>query len=146
MYWCGQAANLSHGEEQDILRWADSLIVARQYHRATHFGSLKDYFVGVKLQDTVKAKSIDKGQELYINLAKGLDYIQLKLLVHLDVKPENNFVSLDYPMRINEHSNQTSPNTENAAKVNNENINKATSTEEEIFRYVKKVLLFFKRI
>ena len=36
VYWCGQAANLSHGEEQDILRWADSLIVARQYHRATH--------------------------------------------------------------------------------------------------------------
>merc|ERR1719219_541060 len=72
-------------------------------------------------------------KRILLHLAKGLDYIHSKLLVHLDVKPENIFVSLDYPMRINEHSNQTSPNTENAAKVNNENINKATSTEEEIF-------------
>ena len=33
VYWSGQAANLSHGEEQDILRWAESLIIAKQYHR-----------------------------------------------------------------------------------------------------------------
>merc|ERR1719266_1605195 len=75
-------------------------------------------------------------KRILLHLAKGLDYIHSKLLVHLDVKPENIFVSLDYPMRINEagHSNQTSPNTENAAKVNkHENMNKATSTEEEIF-------------
>ena len=87
-------------------------------------------------------------KRILLHLAKGLDYIHSKLLVHLDVKPENIFVSLDYPMRINEHSNQTSPNTENAAKVNNENMNKATSTEEEIFRYVKKLpdILFFLRI
>merc|ERR1719273_1208634 len=36
------------------------------------FGTLRDYFVSVKLQDTVKAKSFDKGQELYIDPAKLL--------------------------------------------------------------------------
>ena len=36
VYWCGQAASLSHGEDADVLRWAESLIKDRQYHRATH--------------------------------------------------------------------------------------------------------------
>ena len=78
-------------------------------------------------------------------LSIGLDYIHSKLLVHLDVKPENIFISVDYPMRISEHSsNQSSPindiENSNPAKVispNTENImnkKEATSTEEEIFR------------
>ena len=78
-------------------------------------------------------------------LSIGLDYIHSKLLVHLDVKPENIFISVDYPMRISEHSsNQTSPindiENSNPAKVispSTENImnkKEATSTEEEIFR------------
>jgi len=78
-------------------------------------------------------------KRILLHLSKGLDYIHSKLLVHLDVKPENIFISLDYPMRISEHSsNQTSPNIpENPTKViNNENMKnkkEATSTEEEIF-------------
>ncbi len=36
------------------------------------FGTLRDYFVSVKLQDDVKAKSFNKGQELYIDPAKLL--------------------------------------------------------------------------
>lgn len=36
VYWCGQAANLSHGDDQDMYRWAESMIRARQYHRAAH--------------------------------------------------------------------------------------------------------------
>lgn len=83
-------------------------------------------------------------KRILLHLAKGLDYIHSKLLVHLDVKPENIFISVDYPMRISEHSsNQTSPindiENSNPAKVispNTENImnkKEATSTEEEIF-------------
>merc|ERR1719510_1399596 len=36
------------------------------------FGTLRDYFVSVKLQDDVKAKSFNKGQEFYIDPAKLL--------------------------------------------------------------------------
>ena len=36
VYWCEQAANLSHGDENDNLKWAESLINAKQYHRAAH--------------------------------------------------------------------------------------------------------------
>jgi wee1-like protein kinase len=83
-------------------------------------------------------------KRILLHLAKGLDYIHSKLLVHLDVKPENIFISVDYPMRISEHSsNQSSPindiENSNPAKVispNTENImnkKEATSTEEEIF-------------
>ena len=75
-------------------------------------------------------------KRILLHLAKGLDYIHSKLLVHLDVKPENIFISLDYPVRIDEHSNPSSP-VENPIKIsaNNEIPKKgATSTEEELFR------------
>merc|ERR1719244_1744506 len=36
------------------------------------FGTLRDYFVSVTLQDTVKAKSFEKGKEFYIDPAKLL--------------------------------------------------------------------------
>merc|ERR1719225_187036 len=36
------------------------------------FGSLRDYFVSVKLQDDVKAKSFNQGQEFFIDPAKLL--------------------------------------------------------------------------
>jgi len=74
-------------------------------------------------------------KRILLHLAKGLDYIHSKLLVHLDVKPENIFISLDYPVRIDEHSNPSSP-VENPIKIstNNEIPKKgATSTEEELF-------------
>merc|ERR1712018_194669 len=37
-------------------------------------------------------------KRILLHLAKGLDYIHSKFLVHLDVKPENIFISLDYPV------------------------------------------------
>ena len=36
VYWCGQAASLSQYLEDDVLRWAESLISVRQFHRAAH--------------------------------------------------------------------------------------------------------------
>ena len=36
VYWCSQAASLSQGHEDDVLKWAESLIAIRQYHRAAH--------------------------------------------------------------------------------------------------------------
>ena len=36
MYWCNQASSLSQGQEEDVLRLAESLTNAKQYHRAAH--------------------------------------------------------------------------------------------------------------
>ena len=36
MYWCHQASSLSQGQEEDVLRLAESLTNAKQYHRAAH--------------------------------------------------------------------------------------------------------------
>lgn len=37
-------------------------------------------------------------KRILLHLSKGLQYIQSKLLVHLDLKPENIFISLDHPV------------------------------------------------
>ena len=36
VYWCNQASSLSQGQEEDVLRLAESLTNAKQYHRAAH--------------------------------------------------------------------------------------------------------------
>ena len=89
-----------------------------------------------ELRNSGKHFSESELKRILLHLAKGLEYIHSKSLVHLDVKPENIFISLDYPVRIDEHSSPSS-SVENPVKIaaNNEIPKKAvTSTEEELFR------------
>ena len=77
-------------------------------------------------------------KRILLHLAKGLDYIHSKFLVHLDVKPENIFISLDYPVpspqRDQDKVRQTEKVKESETKKNNvKNEAVATSTEEELF-------------
>ena len=37
-------------------------------------------------------------KRILLHLAKGLQYIHSKMLVHLDIKPENIFISLEHPV------------------------------------------------
>ena len=77
-------------------------------------------------------------KRILLHLAKGLDYIHSKFLVHLDVKPENIFICLDYPVpspqRDQDKVRQTEKVKESETKKNNvKNEAVATSTEEELF-------------
>ena len=78
-------------------------------------------------------------KRILLHLAKGIDCIHSKHLVHLDVKPENIFIALDYPVTISP-SEQSHPRSQKSAKVTEvkQEVKReaATSTEEEIFRYV----------
>ena len=90
-----------------------------------------------EFKDTGKRFTEAELKRILLHLSKGLDYIHSKFLVHLDVKPENIFISLDYPVpspqreKAEKRNNETS-NAENAAKNVKENA--TTSTEEELFR------------
>ena len=88
-----------------------------------------------EFKDTGKRFTEAELKRILLHLSKGLDYIHSKFLVHLDVKPENIFISLDYPVpspqREKVEKTQTS-NAEIAAKNVKENA--TTSTEEELFR------------
>ena len=105
-------------------------------------------------------------KRILLHLSKGLQYIHSKMLVHLDIKPENIFISLDQPVaspmsspglepQVNQGastSNVTSAGeavTTNArVRENSKSMNarvrenskstetNVTSTEEELFRYV----------
>lgn len=73
-------------------------------------------------------------KRILLHLAKGLDYIHSKFLVHLDVKPENIFISLDYPVPSPQRE-ASNPKVEKSEKVTKNNVKEAvaTSTEEELF-------------
>ena len=96
-------------------------------------------------------------KRILLHLAKGLQYIHSKLLVHLDIKPENIFISLEHPvtspirtMSSNDGSDQviTGGSSNNLAASNVDASGEAVSsaaamvkdpkvisTEEELFRY-----------
>lgn len=94
-----------------------------------------------EFRQTAKRFTEAELKRILLHLSKGLDYIHSKLLVHLDVKPENIFIALDYPMRLSEQNSSTNPEAATTAaevKLGNESsqpAKEATSTEEELCRY-----------
>ena len=73
-------------------------------------------------------------KRILLHLAKGIDYIHSKLLVHLDVKPENIFIALDYPVTSPAKIIVEQKNKVESAKIPTEAKQRgkeATSTEEE---------------
>lgn len=89
-------------------------------------------------------------KRILLHLSKGLQYIHSKLLVHLDIKPENIFISLDHPVPFSPMQEAaTSPAAdtsmtsipeavasaeEETAAAKSGPSKEAVSTEEELFR------------
>ena len=119
----------------------------------------------VELKNSGKYFTESELKRILLHLAKGLQYIHSKMLVHLDIKPENIFISLEHPvtspirtMSSNDGSDQVSTSVSCSSNLAASNVDasgeKAVSSaaamvkdpknviEEELFRYFLFIIFF----